>query len=357
MKRFTPLLVELSIAVFVLVASVLIFSHVATAAGVSLTTSPVSEVISSKPGTVATTVLHVQNNGLQPVPMTIKLFAFGAAGSNGSPSLQQASPSDIYFNWAHFSPSAFIAQPDVPVAVTMTINIPKTAALGYNYGVAFEPIISSSLKGPGAVLNGSNVVLILLDTTSANEVHSAQIASFTASKKVFEYLPVTFLINVHNNGNIFLAPGGDIYISKSSNFAPGTIIDTINVNSAQGNVLPNSNRVFQAQWTNGFPVFQPKMVDGHQITKNNKTVDQLNWNFSKVNKLRFGKYYAKLILSYNNGERQVPITAVLSFWVIPWKLLLILLLLLLIFIGLIIFAFYLVHRLRKLQRGTSRRHG
>ena len=317
MKRVPLFLVELSIAVIVLVTPLLMFYHVVSAAGVSLTTSPVSEVISSKPGTVVTTT---------------------------------------YFDWAHFSPDAFIAQPDVPVSVTMTIDIPKTAALGYNYGVAFEPIVSAALKGPGAVLNGSNVVLILLDTTSANEVHSAQIASFTASKKVYEYLPVTFLINVHNNGNIFLAPGGDIYVSKSANFSPGSIIDTINVNTAQGNVLPNSNRVFQAQWTDGFPVFQPKLVDGHKITKKNQTVEQLNWNFSKVDKLRFGKYYAKLIVSYNNGERQVPITAVLSFWIIPWKLLLLVLLLVLVFIGLIIFVVYLVHRLRKLQRGSSRRH-
>jgi len=356
MKRVPLLLVELSIAVIILAMPLLMFSPVVSAAGVSLTTSPVSEVISSNPGTVATTVLHVQNNGLLPVPMTIKLFAFGAAGTTGSPSLQPASPSDTYFSWAHFSPDAFIAQPDVPVAVTMTIDIPKTAALGYNYGVAFEPIISASLNGPGAVLNGSNVILILLDTTSANEIHSAQIASFTASKRLYEYLPATFLINVHNNGNIFIAPGLNIYISRTANFLPGSIIDTININSAQGNVLPNSNRVFQAQWTDGFPVFQPKLVDGHQITKKNQTIYQLNWNFSKVDKLRFGKYYAKLIMSYNNGKRQVPIVAVLSFWVVPWKLLILILLLVLVFIGLIIFVVYLVHRLRKLQRGTSRRH-
>ncbi len=328
----------------------------AATTGTNLTTSPVSEVVSSKPGTTTTVIMHVQNNNPQPVPIAIKLFTFGAAGTSGKPALQPASSDDPFLSWAHFSPSAFVAPPDVPVAVTMTLIIPKTASLGYNFGVGFEPITAHALNGSGASISGSNVVLILLDTTSANEVHSVQVAGFTANKKLYEYLPATFSVNIHNNGNIFLAPGGDIFISKSSNFPPGSIIDTISVNSGQGNILPNTNRIFQASWTNGFPVFQPKLVDGHQITKKNQLVYQLNWNFSQANKLRFGKYYAKLVMSYSNGQSQVPITAVLSFWVIPWKLLLLLLLLLLLFIGMIIVVIYLVHRLRKLQQPRTRRH-
>jgi hypothetical protein len=237
----------------------------------------------------------------------------------------------------------------------MTIDIPKTASLGYNYGVAFEPVITSANKGVS--LNGSNVILILLDTASGNEVHSIQVTSFTASKKLYEYLPVTFYVNIHNNGNVFLSAGGDIFVSKTANFLPGSIIGTIAVNTAQGNILPDTNRVFQEQWTNGFPVFQPKQIDGHEISKNNKIVYQLNWNFSQVDKLRFGKYYAKLIMSYSNGERQVPVTAVLSFWVMPWKLMLIALFLLLLIIGMVIVVFLLIHRVRRLQRGTSRRRG
>jgi hypothetical protein len=357
MKKAFPLLVELCLAAVVLVASALVLPSRVMAAGigVSLTTSPVSEVLVSGPGTTATTTLHVQNNNTLPVPMTIKLYTFGAAGTTGRPALQDATPADTFLSWAHFSPSSFIAQPDIPVAVTMTIDIPKTAALGYNYGIAFVPTISAS--NSGVTVNGSNLILILLDTSSGNEVRSVQVASFTVTKKLYEYLPVTFNVNIHNNGNIFLPASGDIFISKSANIAPGTIIDTIAVNNSQGNILPGTNRVFQEQWSDGFPVFLPKEIDGHAITKHNQAVYQLNWNFSRVDKLRFGKYYAKLVLSYSNGERPVPVMAVLSFWVVPWKLLLLLLLFILLFIGLIIFVILLVHRMRKLQKGSYRRHG
>jgi hypothetical protein len=356
MKR-VPLLVELSVAVVIIISLFPLVPYRVSAAGenVSLTTSPVSEVLNSKPGSVITTTLHVQNNSSLPLPMSIKLYTFGAEGTSGRPSLTPATSADVFLNWAHFSPSSFVAQPDVAEAVLMTIDIPKTASLGYNYGIAFEPVISAA--NSGVTVNGSNVILILLDTSSGNEVRSVQVANFTATKKLYEYLPVTFNVNVHNNGNIFLPASGDIFVSKTANFAPGSIIDTIAVNSAQGNILPNTNRIFQEQWTNGFPVFLQKQIDGHDITKNNKPVYQLNWNFSRVDKLRFGKYYAKLVLSYSNGERQVPVTAVLSFWVIPWKLLLLILLVLLIFIGLIIVVVLLIHRMRKLQRGSYRRHG
>ena len=357
MKKVSKLLVELSVALVVSITlfTVLPSKTMAASIGLSITTSPVNEVLSSKPGTEVSTTLHVQNNNALPLPMTIKLYTFSADGNSGRPLLIPATPADIFLNWAHFTPSSFVAQPDVPVAVTMTIDIPKTASLGYNYGVAFEPVITSANKGVS--LNGSNVILILLDTASGNEVHSIQVTSFTASKKLYEYLPVTFYVNIHNNGNVFLSAGGDIFVSKTANFLPGSIIGTIAVNTAQGNILPDTNRVFQEQWTNGFPVFQPKQIDGHEISKNNKIVYQLNWNFSQVDKLRFGKYYAKLIMSYSNGERQVPVTAVLSFWVMPWKLMLIALFLLLLIIGMVIVVFLLIHRVRRLQRGTSRRRG
>jgi hypothetical protein len=236
------LLVELCISVVVVIAPLFLFSTQTSAAGqgVNITTSPVNVVLNAKPGTTTSTVLHVQNNNPQSVQMGIKLYTFSASGTSGKPALQLATPADTFLSWAHFSPSTFVAQPDVPVAVTMTLVIPKTASLGYNYGVAFQPIVSSSLNGSGASLSGSNAILVLLDTSSANEVRSVQVASFTATKNVYEYLPVTFSINIHNNGNIFLAPGGDIFISKSANFLPGSIIDTIPVNNTQGNVLPNT---------------------------------------------------------------------------------------------------------------------
>jgi hypothetical protein len=330
-------------------------SPLADALGLSITTSPVSVILSATPGSTVTTQLHVQNNEPVAVPMTIKLFTFTAAGTTGKPALLVPTAADTFLNWAQFSPSSFVAEPNTPETITMTINVPTTASLGYNYGVAIEPVSTAALNGSGTTVNGSNLILVLLNTNSANEVHSIQIASFTASKKLYDYLPVSFSINIHNNGNVFLAPTGNVFISKNSSFAPGSIIDSIPVNTGGGNVLPGTNRIFQVQWNDGFPLNVPKEIDGHQVTKNNQLVYQLKWNFSQTSKFRIGQYYAKLVMAYSNGARQVPITGMVSFWVIPWKLLFLLLLFIVAFIGLIVAVFYLKHRLKKLQKMVEKK--
>jgi len=46
-----------------------------------------------------------------------------------------------------------------------------------------------------------------------------------------------------------------------------------------------------------FPVFAPRQAGGQPLTdKNGKPIEQLNWNFAQANRLRFGKYYAKMVL-------------------------------------------------------------
>jgi hypothetical protein len=48
----------------------------------------------------------------------------------------------------------------------------------------------------------------------------------------------------------------------------------------------------------------------------------LKWDLQKGNKLRMGRYTAHLLMVYDNGQRDIPLEATVSFWVLPWKLLL-----------------------------------
>src|SRR5581483_8941721 len=85
-----------------------------------------------------------------------------------------------------------------------------------------------------------------------------------------------------------------------------------------------SNRLFTVSWNEGFPVYKPVLdASGQPVKdKDGQPKQKLSWNFSQVSKLRFGHYTAKLALIYNDGSRDVPITGTLSFWVVPWRLLL-----------------------------------
>jgi hypothetical protein len=201
------------------------------------------------------------------------------------------------------------------MSVKMTIKVPTSAAFGYYYAVVFSPA-DQKPTGKGNVYLGSTAILVLLDVKSPNAKRSAKIADFYVDKKIYEFLPVNFSVRLHNDGNVHLLPGGTIYIKRGSKQ-----VAAIPFNTQHGSILPNSYRVYTSSWSDGFPVYQVKNQDGKVVMdKNGQPVVQLNWDFSKVPHLKFGHYTANLLAVYDNGSRDVPLEASVSFWVVPWRL-------------------------------------
>jgi hypothetical protein len=318
----------------------------------SLTSSPVTLNLVIKPGTSTSKTLQLRNNGSQPLQINMKLQVFSAYGTSGEAAISEPKPGDPSATWVHFSPSTFTAQPGVLNTVKMTIALPKGASLGYYYAVIFQPVIATptSVSTPSSTVKGSNAILVLVDTQSANENRNIKIASFTATKKVYEYLPATFNVSIHNGGNIFLAPTGNIFISKNANLTH--TLDILPFNPGGGNVLPDSNRTFNINWSDGFPIFKPETKNGQPVdNKQGNPVEKLDWNFSNINHIRIGKYYAQLALVYTNGTQVVPVTGVISFWVIPWKMLLVaFVILLLVGFGLFMIIRGIIRKIMKFRR-------
>jgi hypothetical protein len=220
--------------------------------------------------------------------------------------------------------------------------------------VLFKPSVNITKGKDQDIVKSENAILVLLNADNGTAKPHLEVTGFTASKKLYEYLPASFSVTVRNNGNVYLPPYGDIFISRSSSFKSS--IATLPVNSYIGNVLPGTTRIYTNQWSSGFPVFAPKKIDGQTTTdKNGQIVQQLKWDFSNANEFRFGKYYAKLVLAYNNGSRDVPIQATLSFWVIPWKLITItLLVIIFVVIGLYVSGEKVADRAYRISKRVRR---
>jgi hypothetical protein len=314
----------------------------------SITTSPVSVDISTHAGQSVSTQLRVMNNNPSPEQVKVSLAKFKAKGVNGEAQIYKPTADDTSVNWVHFSTTSFIAQPKVWENITMTISIPQMADPGYYYAVLFTPNLGE--KPSANNIKGTNAVLVLVNTNSKSELKKLSIASFSTTKSVYQYLPVNFNVLISNEGNIHVIPNGEIFITRTQH---GKTIDTLNINSAGGNVLPNSQRIFTASWTNGIPVYQNKVVGGKTITNSKgQPVQALNWNSSKpLSSLRFGKYYAHLVVEYNNGITDVSSDAVLSFWVLPWELLLITIIIIVAAAALFIFIFWKLYK--KIFKGIN----
>jgi hypothetical protein len=321
----------LSLVILLCVVALMMPGKSSAASGFSVITSPLPIDLVTKPGGSVSTQLRIKNTGPSTQKIKVGLMKFGASGSQGIPTIANRGSGDNYFDWVSFSPSVFDAPSNIWMSVTMTINTPKSAALGYYYAVTFSPA-SSITSGNGGQSHeniiGSTATMVLLEVQVPNERRSLHIDSFSANHKFYQFLPTEFKVNVHNDGNIYLAPRGDIFINRGSK-----TVATITVNGAGGNVLPTTNRVFSLSWTDGFPIYTDKLVEDKPVyNKNGEPKRNLQWNFSKASHLRFGHYTAKLLMVYNDGTSDVPLQATLSFWVVPWLPLTILLVVLL-FVG------------------------
>lgn len=284
----------------------------------NLVTSPLPINLAAKPGSTLKADIRVKNGSNHSETLKVTLMKFTAFGEEGKPGLTDREAGDDYFDWVTFSPATFSAPSNEWVTVKMTIKLPESAAFGYYYAVVFSR--AGEIQKPVGKQNiivGSTAVLVLVDAQAPGAKRVAKIESFKVDKGSYEFLPANFTIKVKNSGNVHLVPIGNIFITRGKK-----AISTVNVNSATGNVLPGSNRIFTAKWEEGFPRYVDKEVGGKVVLDEaGKPVKTLKWDFTKLSNFRIGRYTAHLLLAYDDGTSDVPLEATVSFWVIPWKLL------------------------------------
>lgn len=288
----------------------------------NLTTSPLPLNVVTKPGVPVTADIRIKNNGTQNEQLKIDLMKFGANGVNGQPQPEPRGPRDLYFNWVHFSETNFTAQPNVWKTIHMTISPPKEAAYGYYYAVVFSRANPTRATGGQSAVEGGVASLVLLNVDAPGTRREANIAQLTASQKIYEFLPASFTIKIHNAGNVHVSPAGTMFIKRGD-----TQVAALDFNTERGNILPGTDRVFTMDWNDGFPYYSTKTTDGKTV----KT--KLNWNFDKLQKFRFGRYTATIVAVYDDGQRDIPIEATVSFWVIPWRILGVVLLIILMILA------------------------
>jgi hypothetical protein len=303
--------------------------------GFNIQISPLPIITSVDPGKVTTNDLRVRNAGTTDDAYEIHIVKV-TEDDNGTVHLSPPGPTDEFVHWIKFSQTTFPAPAGKWVDIKMTISPPKSAAFGYYFAVEYSRANPEKPSGGQAAANGAAATFVLLDVNAPGEARQAQIVSFTADRKWYQFLPANFSVKVHADGNVQVIPYGNIFIQSG-----GQTIATLNVNDTQGNVLPQSSRIFTSTWNDGFPNYVTKTVNGQpQLDKNNKPIRTLTWNWSKIGSLRFGQYTASLIMTYDNGHgRDVPVSATLTFWVIPWGIIFVVLLVILLILAGIFSAF------------------
>lgn len=289
----------------------------------NLITSPLPINLVAKPGTSVTTDIKVKQNSGGTERLRVSLMKFSAYGDEGKPRLIDREAADTYFDWVKFDRPSFVAPNNVWQTVKMTITLPKTAAFGYYYAVVFTREGDDATQtGNTNSISGGSAVLVLLEANVPGAKREVSLVSLTSKHNVYEFLPASFDVKLKNTGNVHVVPHGNVFILKGDKQ-----IATLDVNGEQGNILPGSNRIYLTEWADGFPHLEKTVEDGKvKLDKKDQAVTHLVWNNGLGSKdlkphLRMGKYTAHLFAVYDNGTRDVPVEAEITFWVIPWRLL------------------------------------
>jgi hypothetical protein len=284
------------------------------ASGYDVSVSPVYFDLSANPGTAVTSKIRIRNNTSSPIP--IKLGVERLTGDlNGNYNLKQ-DINDTTLSWIKFENNSVVTNPLEWTEIPFTIDVPKDAAYGYYWTITFAQDKTGSPAKNGVSLTGAAGIPVLLNVKKDGAKAEAKILNFSAGPLITEYLPVNFTVKVQNSGNVHVKPHGNIFIS-SGNSKNLTILD---INPSLGSILPNSARVFDASWNDGFITVEPKITaDGQPVLKNGKSETELKINWDKLTEFRIGRYTANLLLVFDNGKRDVPLESTITFWVLPYK--------------------------------------
>lgn len=176
--------------------------------------------------------------------------------------------------------------------LNVQINVPSAAEAGGHYGTLRFSGVAPTPQSAGIGLSASTGMLFLV-RVDGTIVEKASVASFTSATtddkatSFFEKAPLNLAVRIKNEGNVHIKPFGQIVVHDIF----GGLVATLPVNNQKSNILPNSIRRFDVKLDN-------------------------SW--------LFGHYTADLALGY--GTSGQAITATTDFWVIPYKIVLVLLL-------------------------------
>lgn len=254
--------------------------------------------ITVQPGNVITKEIKVRNESQTERVINTNIKDFIVVDDLGTPKqvdgvLDETSNRWAASTWVQVSPSKLRLLPGETKSLQLTIITPDDATPGGHYAVVLHtPQGEGVVSQTGAYIQ-TNVGTLVYITVPGDINENALIRDFFAPS-FSEFGPVNFKTLITNLSDIHVAPVGSINIS---NWLGGKIASLV---LPATNIFPGTSRTFE---------------------------NILN------RKWLFGRYKATLTAAY--GATGQALTATLFFWVIPWRLLLLLFLVVIVFVALL----------------------
>lgn len=270
----------------------------------------------AQPGQILTGQVKILNTEQDLQTYYLSTATFTAGGENGEPNFDFTSDISDLAAWIKTDTTRVDLQPDAKGVVNFTINVPADAAPGGHFaGIFFSttPPDSGNVK----VQQQTGTLVILRVEGQIREAASAASFKVRGSGNVSR-LPVTFDLRLQNSGNVHIRPQGTIVIKNLM----GGESETLSLNDANGAVLPNSTRLFDATWKKDTSDVPPTGFFGQ--------LKEQWFNFA------IGPYTATATITYGQSKQTLVISTKVT--IIPWQLLIVEALILVVVILIIVFG-------------------
>jgi hypothetical protein len=316
---------SLKVAFVLVFAAVLVFNpsifkaEAQSAEGVSVKPVLVGEDKKFNPGDTFSDVLWVTNVSSEDKMFYISARDISGIDQSGGPIFSAAAEKTglELSSWVNLPVTSVVVKANETKEIPFSIKIPANANPGGHFGGIFFNVTPDKMKTIGSAI-GYEVGTLINLTVAGNIVEEAQIREFSTDKNVYSRPTVGFKVKVENLGNVLIRPRGPLDITDSFGKKVGSLV----MNDQNGGVFPKSTRTFEAKW--------------------------------EGNGLMLGRYQAVIGLVYGT-EGMKTISQVVSFWIVPMDMILLVLGVIILLILVIVFSvkFYIKRKLREMGLASA----
>jgi hypothetical protein len=239
-------------------------------------------------GQANTQSIKVRNESTETKTITVSVRDFIVTDNQGTPEFIDNFSDDINNRWAasswiQVSPQAsYRLKPGETKSLMVTIIVPENATPGGHYAMILHSPNNEAIISQNTAAIETNVGTLILINVPGKITQNAKVDEFSAPR-FLEYGPVNFKTIITNLSDTHIKPLGKIKITNIF----GLKTTELQFNNKDFNIFPLTSRIFE-------------------------NVLNKRW--------LLGRYRATLQSPY--GTAGNLITATLVFWVIPWRLLL-----------------------------------
>jgi hypothetical protein len=291
-----------------LLAAPLIGWALFSSAAHAITVSPVVVDHEVAPGMRVNGRMMITNDSKVAQTYYVSVQSFVPVGEDGEQQYLDEADLKGLPSWFKFNQTSYQLAPAETVEIPYSIFAPQDAEPGGHYATVFYSTNPEAANDRTAINLAAKTGIVFLVRVAGDVKERANIESFSANQAVYSHLPALMSLRIRNTGSVHFRPIGTLTVRNMW----GGIVARVPANPKKAAVLPNSVRRLDTWWTKSTELAEGGFVAG--LTN--------EWrNFA------LGRYTATVDVKFGALNTALEARTV-SFWVIPWRMGLILLCLL-----------------------------